>query len=138
MAHDNMISYKLVEMLPPMAFFVKKEQKWKFAMLLHCQTLYLESLRFATLQRAFSLFQAISLLIHLSTISADLDMSEIIYATWQNAYCTVGPQNYPREPLIKYVSFRTFSLPKAHIMSYDVIFTLQEIEELCHSGLRAY
>ena len=106
-------------------------------MLLHCQTLYLESLRFATLQRAFSLFQAISLLIHLSTISADLDMSEIIYATWQNAYCT-GPQNYPREPLIKYVSFRTFSLPKAHIMSYDVIVTLQEIEELCHSGLRAY
>ena len=86
-------------------------------MLLHCQTLYLESLRFATLQRAFSLFQAISLLIHLSTISADLDMSEIIYATWQNAYCTVGPQNYPREPLIKYVSFRTFSLPKAHIMT---------------------
>ena len=86
-------------------------------MLLHCQTLYLESLRFATLQRAFSLFQAISLLIHLSTISADLDMSEIIYATWQNACCTVEPQNYPKGPLIKYVGFRTFSLPKAHIMT---------------------
>ena len=86
-------------------------------MLLHCQTLYLESLRFATLQRAFSLFQAISFLIHLSTISADLDMSEIIYATWQNACCTAGPQNYPRGPLIKYVGFRTFSLPKAHIMT---------------------
>ena len=37
MAHDNMISYKLVEMLPPMAFFVKRK-KWKFAMLLHCQS----------------------------------------------------------------------------------------------------
>ena len=33
------------------------------------------------------------------------------------AQCTVGPQNYPRGPLIKYVGFRTFSLPKAHIMT---------------------
>ena len=91
-------------------------------MLLHCQTLYLESLRFATLQRAFSLFQAISFLIHLSTISADLDMSEIIHATWQNACCTVGPQNYPRGPLIQYVGFRTFyTLPSR-----------SQTEVLCH------
>ena len=26
MAHDNVISYKLVEMLPPMAFFVKRKK----------------------------------------------------------------------------------------------------------------
>ena len=137
MAHDNMISYKLVEMLPPMAFFVKRK-KWKFAMLLHCQTLYLESLRFATLQRAFSLFQAISFLIHLSTISADLDMSEIIYATWQNACCTVHIRTtkLSQGTVDKVRRFQDIFPPEG--THYDVIVTLQAIEEPYHYGLRAY